>query len=55
MVGRVSRLYKTEKGQRINLHVNFSLCEYETVEPYEGLGEDKLHIDLLNFNSQSLN
>lgn len=28
--------------------MTFSLWEYETVEPYEGLGEDKLHIDLLN-------
>ena len=43
--GRVLRLWKTEKGSRNNLHMNFSLREYETMKPYEGLGENKLHID----------
>ena len=43
--GRVLRLWKTEKGSRNNLHMNFSLREYETLKPYEGLGENKIHID----------
>lgn len=50
--GRVLRLWKTEKGSRNNLHMNFSLREYETLKPYEGLGENKLHIDLLHVNHQ---
>lgn len=53
--GRVLRLWKTEKGSRNNLHMNFSLREYETMKPYEGLGENKLHIDLLNVNHQLAN
>ena len=51
--GRVLGLWKTEKGSRNNLHMNFSLRRYdETLKPYEGLGENKLHIDLLNVNHQ---
>ena len=53
--GRVLRWWKTEKGSRNNLHMNFSLSEYETLKPYEGLGQNKLHIDLLNFNYQLAN
>ena len=54
--GRVLRLWKTEKGKRImNLHMNFCLWEYKTIDPYEGLGENNFHIDLLNFNYQTIN
>ena len=42
---RVLRLWKTEKGIRNNLHMNFGLWEYETMKPYEGLGKHKMHID----------
>ena len=43
--GRVLRLWKTE-------NINFCPWEYETMKPYEGLGENKLHIDLLNVNHE---
>ena len=46
--GRVLRWWKTEKGNGNNLHMNFCHWEYETIKPYELLGENKLHIDLLN-------
>ena len=53
--GRVLWWWKTEKGNRNNLHMNFCPWEYETMKPYEGLGENKLQIDLLNFSDQLAN
>ena len=40
------------KGKKIILDMNFLLWEHETLELYEGLWGNKLHIDLLNFNYQ---
>ena len=40
------------KREKIILDMNFHLWEHETLELYEGLWGNKLHIDLLHFSHQ---
>ena len=47
--GRVVRWWKTEKGKKSFWDMNFCWWEHETLELYEGLWGNKLHIDFTEF------